>query len=710
MALFNYSKYKILIDPESKKVQGLRVGDVVRRQYFDTPNLIYTLMLVIDTGIDLINGKESHYFVGALLEGDEPKNGQLLDFVRITSLIDRSRGGALYLTASDSDTPYMDVIDGLGSEHSLVLTEGVVRAESAFSFPLGGTVRNPERLLVSYRIRASKQLTDVPLTIGYTDEIDGTDSIDITTDWQYKLSAITIDYPAQYARELKITPTLNSGDWCEISDLNVVRLSDIATFAKATKARMGKITGIIDPVFGLLEGYGAYFQNLYATRNVNIAGTLTAGDENGFASTFYVGKIHKNVVLNSLDCAFNNSAVMELPSPVGIGKVRRISTNSVLTVQSSAWREERIGRKYCFSVWIHSSVGNIAVYQDEHLLGNILTSTENEWRRHRVVFTVASSQASMMTIHLSSELTGIHVTAPQLEAGTNASQYQPTDDKLNQTEDYGAWFSKGGIGGTIQNPLLKLNEDGSISSCDDSFVINRDGTGHFASGRFKWTKDTIELQDVTIRWEDLDESVRENITAKMVSITGDTTFKISDLLNPIPQPESIKLFGIDTGFTSTQQNRKWQFRRGEQWLDIAGAHEPMLEVRGDSSMWSEEPSLSIRYVVDLLGDELYAITTLNKIYDGDSAIQVIIASTQGTTFKNGVISSMLTASVFRGAEDITDRIHDSEFRWFRTSRNPDEDDRWNNPPKTGKTIEVTDKDISVRATFDCEVNLNITNQ
>lgn len=79
----------------------------------------------------------------------------------------------------------------------------------------------------------------------------------------------------------------------------------------------------------------------------------------------------------------------------------------------------------------------------------------------------------------------LFVSAPQLEAGATPSQYQPTDGTLAYTEGYGAWFNRGGVGGTIQNPLLKLNEDGSISSRDRSFVINPDGTGHFASGRFK---------------------------------------------------------------------------------------------------------------------------------------------------------------------------------------------------------------------------------
>ena len=77
------------------------------------------------------------------------------------------------------------------------------------------------------------------------------------------------------------------------------------------------------------------------------------------------------------------------------------------------------------------------------------------------------------------------LSAPQLEPGKTATPYQATDGVLSYTEDYGAWFSKGGIGGTIQNPLLRLGEDGSITSRDGSFVINPDGTGHFASGRFK---------------------------------------------------------------------------------------------------------------------------------------------------------------------------------------------------------------------------------
>ena len=124
MSLYTCPKFKIRIDPSSKKTQGLRQGDIVRRQYFDYPNNIYSLMIVVETGTDIITGqdneeKRSPYFIGMLVEGNEPKNGEILDFVRVTNLFDADRSGALYLTASDSESPFMDVIDGMATENSL---------------------------------------------------------------------------------------------------------------------------------------------------------------------------------------------------------------------------------------------------------------------------------------------------------------------------------------------------------------------------------------------------------------------------------------------------------------------------------------------------------------------------------------------------------------------------------------------------------------
>ena len=133
MAVYQYRKFKISVSEDSKKTQGLHVGDIVRRQYFDNPNLIYSLMCVLETGQDTVtvieNGatkqKKRDWFIGALLEGDVPSTNEILDFVRVTNLWDANRLGAIYMTSSDEQSPYIDVIDGIAVEQSLCYPSSV---------------------------------------------------------------------------------------------------------------------------------------------------------------------------------------------------------------------------------------------------------------------------------------------------------------------------------------------------------------------------------------------------------------------------------------------------------------------------------------------------------------------------------------------------------------------------------------------------------
>ena len=42
MSVFRYSTYKIRIDPDSNKTQGLQTGDIVRRQYTGRDRAVYS--------------------------------------------------------------------------------------------------------------------------------------------------------------------------------------------------------------------------------------------------------------------------------------------------------------------------------------------------------------------------------------------------------------------------------------------------------------------------------------------------------------------------------------------------------------------------------------------------------------------------------------------------------------------------------------------
>ena len=149
MSVFRYPTYKIRIAPDSQKTQGLQAGDIIRRQYAERERTVYSLMCVTETGTELVGDKDAPYFIGALLDGDEPQGGELLDFVRITNLFDTARSGALYLTASDSDSPYMDVIDGMATERSLcypVMDGGMAGVPDKSRYAVYGSMLQTEYL------------------------------------------------------------------------------------------------------------------------------------------------------------------------------------------------------------------------------------------------------------------------------------------------------------------------------------------------------------------------------------------------------------------------------------------------------------------------------------------------------------------------------------------------------------------------------------
>lgn len=755
MARYNYNRYKIRIAPDSRKMQGLATGDIVRRHYADRDRTIYSLMVVLETGEEHIETPDgislSPYFVGALLDGDEPCDGELLDFLRVSNLFDQERSGALYLTSTNSEAPYMDVIDGVGTanalchptagggsvdtrstEHYCCTTEyftseykseedGIRRilrmtrtataeqpgAKAGLVQNLKAKIGHPQRVVISFRIRASKPLPGIPLVMGYTDDnkVDGQDTVDISTLWQYKLSVIATDYPENFRTvQLDLRGLLEADDWVEVAELNICLLSDIVTFSAATRVRVGKISGVVDPLFGVLDGYGAYFQNLYATKNVSVSGTLTAGDQDGFASTFYVGRIHRNCFINSLQPRFIPRVLScDVKPPTGIGTVSLLPAGtSTLACQSQRWALEHQEESYCFSFWAYAvRAHTISLQHCGMPLGMLSIGTE--WGRHSLSLRIRHHADEPLELNLSSS-DGFYFASPQLERGGKPTFYQPTDEVLRDTDEYGAWFSRGGIGGTIQNPLLKLEEDGSICSANGSFVINADGTGHFAGGRFRWTGDTIDLRGITIRWENFDEKAQEALLPKSVTISGPDTFHYADAIDPQVQPASITLVATEQNFTA--EARRWDYLSTEGvWKDAGGRATAFL-LTPDFHAWEGREVLTLRYSATGPDTDHWATCTVSKQYDGESAYSVYIRADRGTVLQNGAGETTLWAHVMRGAEEVTERIAEEQFLWSRQSDDPNGDADWNAAEHRGRTLTIDGDDVARRAVFNCEVSLN----
>jgi hypothetical protein len=82
----------------------------------------------------------------------------------------------------------------------------------------------------------------------------------------------------------------------------------------------------------------------------------------------------------------------------------------------------------------------------------------------------------------------------------------------------------------------------------------------------------------------------------------------------------------------------------------------------------------------------------------------VITSSNGNIFKNGNISTTLTATVFSWDENITDTLDDNQFIWTRVSSDTEDDKLWNDAHYGGtKTITITNDDVKVRATFCCDL-------
>ena len=754
-------------DGKGGKTQGLRTGDIVRRQYFDGKNIIYSLMCVLDYGVEEVevdeavldaNGdyvlvsqdpieyktikvkKQQPWFVGALLEGDAPLPGEVLDFVRTTSLFDQSRSGALYLTASDNESPFMDVIDGIGRDCSLTWPENI--NNTAFDDPqsqyildavlceieyipsendrrricrikklTGGSasikqtfsqyIQNPNQVLISFWAKSSVERT-IKVNLSYVDEsrTDGEVNVKLGTDWKYYLIPITVDYSGRHRRAVNFNlSAIQTEEEFYISDFNAILLSSVSNFGDASQIRVGKLTGVTDPVFGKLDSYGGYFQKLFATTSAHISGTLTAGDENGFAATFYAGKIHKNAFVNSLepstDLAPMTDAELtayELLNPTGVGQVFEVPLAISLAAQRNSWLNEtnnvRVGKEYTFSFWTYCMCsGQLTILQNTQIVGTIQIPHSEilGWHRQKVTFKLLDAGVEDVVLSIAATynpLTGNNVdsaeqqkflfTAPQLEAGTQVTQYQPTDEVVTHLcEDYGAWFNRGGIGGTIQNPLLKLNADGkgAIEARSKSFRINQNGSGYLANHGIEWdTEGNVTFgTNVHLNWSNLGKDTQHNLENKSVHLIGDDTFVAMSCSEAgmLYSPTFIKLSIEEIGMNQVASGRKWYLLTESGETEITSglnSEKTELTIYPTDSLWENHRSyITVKIVDSYIGKDYTDSKTIRKYLTEGYSLKIV--SSKGDTFKNGVTDTVLTAQVYFQGEPLSEDFVNEHFKY-----------------------------------------------
>ncbi len=91
--------------------------------------------------------------------------------------------------------------------------------------------------------------------------------------------------------------------------------------------------------------------------------------------------------------------------------------------------------------------------------------------------------------------------------------------------------------------------------------------------------------------------------------------------------------------------------------------------------------------------------------DNSDPLQVIITSTGGDIFKNGVGTTVLTAVCYQAGAEV-DAAGTGTYTWTKYDKDGNIDTAWGtNGSKTGKTLSVSTSDVDTKATFMVVVNI-----
>lgn len=106
-----------------------------------------------------------------------------------------------------------------------------------------------------------------------------------------------------------------------------------------------------------------------------------------------------------------------------------------------------------------------------------------------------------------------------------------------------------------------------------------------------------------------------------------------------------------------------------------------------------------------INDEFYDIAEVIKLSSGASAYDLIITSTKGSVFKNGVLNTMLIAYAYHKGDLIPDEVLFQEYKysWSKYDANGNPDEEWNNQYSSQniKSVSITHKDVYRKSIFNC---------
>ena len=219
------------------------------------------------------------------------------------------------------------------------------------------------------------------------------------------------------------------------------------------------------------------------------------------------------------------------------------------------------------------------------------------------------------------------------------------------------------------------------------------------------SQNNSQLGNVERTQEEQARLLAKRTKAQFITVTGDQIFTYGNDINQAVDKETVTLNAVEHNFIAKPQDRMWEYHNGATWVQVINSYNTLnLDVRHDSPMWAGNDSLSIRYRVGDLFDQI----TLVKLYSGSGELTVVVTSDYGDIFFNGNIDTWLRANVYFGGENITSTISSTGFQWTRKSADTAADEIWNfHEGKDRKEVHIDESDVVKKAVFECEVTVNI---
>lgn len=187
--------------------------------------------------------------------------------------------------------------------------------------------------------------------------------------------------------------------------------------------------------------------------------------------------------------------------------------------------------------------------------------------------------------------------------------------------------------------------------------------------------------------------VTDGNNVAIAEISADPGFAFKNKL-----PSSTKLTAhLYRGATKDTTNLTYQWQKlvGSTWTNVSDGTAVDITVTQDSVASMQQYRVKI---TDSVVDDNYTSDPVT-ILDFNDPIQVVVKSSNGEIFKNGVVSTDLTAHLYQNGEEIDSGGTKYTYTWVIVDKDGESTDFG-----TKKTIPVGSDDVDVRSTFICTVS------